>query len=120
MGEKRCGACGETKALADFHRRSASKDGRAATCISCAAAYGKTYRESNAEQLAVSKKDWAHDNGRKVRVSRTGDRHLDHIIPLAKGGSDTVGNLCVACPRCNQTKNARMPEDYAGQSEMAL
>ncbi len=47
-------------------------------------------------------------------------RHLDHIVPITKGGADSVGNLCVACPPCNLRKNAKMPEDFAGQSEMML
>lgn len=47
-------------------------------------------------------------------------RHIDHIIPLAKGGADSVANLCVACPACNLTKNAKMPLEFAGQSEFSL
>jgi 5-methylcytosine-specific restriction endonuclease McrA len=27
--------------------------------------------------------------------------HLDHLIPLSKGGSHTPENVAVACPRCN-------------------
>lgn len=45
-------------------------------------------------------------------------RHLDHIIPLAKGGADSVDNLCVSCQRCNCAKGAKMPEEFTGQSEM--
>lgn len=47
-------------------------------------------------------------------------RHIDHIIPLAKGGADSVANLCVACPTCNLTKSAKMPVEFAGQSELSL
>jgi len=33
--------------------------------------------------------------------------NLDHIHPRAKGGSDQVANLTLACIRCNQTKGAQ-------------
>lgn len=34
--------------------------------------------------------------------------HLDHIVPLAAGGSHTYGNLQVAHPSCNLSKGARL------------
>jgi hypothetical protein len=30
--------------------------------------------------------------------------HIDHIVPLAKGGSNDEGNLTLACARCNVKK----------------
>jgi 5-methylcytosine-specific restriction endonuclease McrA len=47
-------------------------------------------------------------------------RHVDHIIPLAKGGADAVENLCIACAHCNRSKCALMPEEFAGQAELKL
>jgi len=40
------------------------------------------------------------------------ERHRDHYIPLARGGSDSVENLRVACAECNQKKCALMPDEF--------
>lgn len=33
--------------------------------------------------------------------------HLDHIVPLARGGDDAEENLWLACPLCNLHKGMR-------------
>lgn len=40
--------------------------------------------------------------------------HVDHVVPLSKGGSNWPSNLVVACPTCNSSKHAKHPMDYAG------
>lgn len=42
---------------------------------------------------------------------------LDHILPLAVGGSSRLENLCLACYRCNACKGSRTegPDPAAGQ-----
>lgn len=43
------------------------------------------------------------------------DIHIDHIIPVSKGGKTVPGNLQVLCARCNLSKGARiMPEPSRG------
>jgi 5-methylcytosine-specific restriction endonuclease McrA len=41
------------------------------------------------------------------------DWHLDHRIPLAKGGSNNPDNLCISCPECNRSKGAKMPHEWS-------
>jgi 5-methylcytosine-specific restriction endonuclease McrA len=38
-----------------------------------------------------------------------GDYHIDHIIPVAKGGSNTDENVQLLHSRCNMIKNDRWP-----------
>lgn len=35
--------------------------------------------------------------------------HLDHVMPLARGGDNTVENAQLLCPTCNRRKNAKDP-----------
>lgn len=44
-----------------------------------------------------------------------GAYHVDHRIPLAKGGSNGPDNLCIACPKCNLSKGAKMPWEFNGR-----
>lgn len=36
---------------------------------------------------------------------------LDHLVPLARGGRSTRGNLVVACRHCNQQKKYLTPAE---------
>lgn len=38
--------------------------------------------------------------------------HVDHVIPLSRGGSDGPENLVIACVRCNQAKNNKLPHEW--------
>lgn len=39
--------------------------------------------------------------------------HVDHIMPLALGGSNWPSNLQCLCPTCNLSKRAKDPIDFA-------
>lgn len=43
-----------------------------------------------------------------------GGYHVDHVIPLSKGGSNGRENIVVACPPCNLSKKDKMPAEFAG------
>jgi 5-methylcytosine-specific restriction endonuclease McrA len=46
---------------------------------------------------------------------KTADKyHADHVIPLAKGGSNGPENIVIACPTCNLKKHDKHPMDFAG------
>lgn len=38
--------------------------------------------------------------------------HVDHMIPLSRGGSDSWDNLALACAECNQSKHTRTAEEF--------
>lgn len=35
--------------------------------------------------------------------------HIDHYVPLSRGGEHRIENLVPACAPCNQSKNAKLP-----------
>ncbi len=39
--------------------------------------------------------------------------HIDHVIPLTRGGSNWPMNLALACVRCNTSKGNRLNWKFA-------
>lgn len=39
--------------------------------------------------------------------------HVDHIIPISKGGSNCPANIACSCPFCNLSKGAKMPWEFS-------
>lgn len=37
--------------------------------------------------------------------------HVEHVIPLARGGKDSWSNLNIAHPACNLAKGIKLPEE---------
>lgn len=78
-------------------------------------------RKKAAEIVAVTAADFTRIRERqkgkcywcRKRINGLGE--MDHVIPLAKGGDHSPGNLVLACVKCNRSKNARMPSDWAGR-----
>lgn len=47
------------------------------------------------------------------RAKLSAGYHVDHIVPLARGGSDFIRNIQLCCPSCNHSKAARDPIEWA-------
>lgn len=39
--------------------------------------------------------------------------HMDHFVPLSKGGNDIESNMLPACAPCNLSKGALLPWQWA-------
>lgn len=38
--------------------------------------------------------------------------HIDHVMPIALGGSNYISNIQILCPTCNCSKGAKDPTDF--------
>jgi hypothetical protein len=75
--------------------------------------------EVMAKKARTPPADWKKERTRKFQIlvaadftcaycgSRPGSDHLhvDHLVPITKGGSDNTENLCCACETCNRRKS---------------
>lgn len=46
--------------------------------------------------------------------------HVDHVIPLVRGGWNDPSNLVIACPHCNDSKGAKLPHEWEGSGGRLL
>lgn len=77
-----------------------------------AGSYGE-YRWSDFVRIA------AKFGGRCAYCEEPSDRlDPDHVVPLSKGGPNTVSNLLPACPSCNSDKQALSLDAWAASREM--
>lgn len=110
----------------------------------------KAWRAANPGKSAILQKAWKDKNPEKVRALKRArkvakramikrdlmklqrgrcaycreklgvDTHVDHVMPLKRGGPDKRSNLQLTCAPCNLTKNARHPITFAQSLGMLL
>lgn len=49
--------------------------------------------------------------GRNIDITKD-DYHLDHIMPVSKGGSSSLDNLGITCPQANMSKSDMTIDEY--------
>lgn len=133
-GEKRCTKCNNVKPVTCFSPASngTTKDGRLGWCAECNAKNRRDYHAKNpikyrtdaairrANKLKVTveqvsyRKVYERDNGQCYLCHRfitLKEMHLEHKIPLSRGGEHSYANCGVSCRKCNLRKGAKLPHE---------
>ena len=63
-------------------------------------------RERISDEIKVAV--WRRDGGQCVRCQSRENLEYDHIIPVSKGGANTVRNIELLCQSCNRTKSNKI------------
>jgi 5-methylcytosine-specific restriction endonuclease McrA len=51
---------------------------------------------------------WRRDQGKCVSCGSRENLEYDHIIPISRGGNNTVRNIELLCEKCNRTKHDKI------------
>jgi hypothetical protein len=51
---------------------------------------------------------WRRDQGKCVSCGSRENMEYDHIIPVSRGGNNTVRNIELLCEKCNRTKHDKI------------
>lgn len=77
----------------------------------------RAWEKLNPGSVGIASKDWR----KLVRRYRhrcaycggyEGGIHMDHVIPLARGGRHAIGNVLPACQGCNLSKGAKLVAEW--------
>lgn len=70
---------------------------------------GATAEDLNYERPRIPEKVrievWRRDGGKCARCGSREKLEYDHIVPISKGGSNTVRNIELLCEKCNRSKS---------------
>jgi 5-methylcytosine-specific restriction endonuclease McrA len=69
--------------------------------------------------VGISEKLFTLQRGRcatcEVKLEKTG-HHIDHVVPLSRGGKNSDDNVQLLCPTCNMKKGATDPIVWANRN----
>lgn len=121
---KKCSSCQISKSRDNFDKDASRWDGLQYKCRDCQSQLSKNWQLQNPKKIAeASARRRALIKQADIRLVTDKEiirllsfpcaycgaksQHIDHIIPIAKGGRHAIGNLTGACSACNFSKGAK-------------
>lgn len=113
------------KYLANQERRleRARKYSRESAEVNAARRARRRARERGAESRVVGGRDIARIKARQhgrcyYCAGTTVEMHVDHVVPLSRGGRNAIGNLVLACASCNLSKSDKLLIEWKSERLM--
>ena len=106
---KRCEECGVVKPLWDYHKNASEPDGHSRRCKECPG-----WRQALTADMIREVTEASEGTCPYCGEAFTGG-HIDHIMPVSKGGTNDRENLVYCCAPCNLSKHAKTPEEWQGR-----
>ncbi|WP_405536890.1 HNH endonuclease [Streptomyces antimycoticus] len=75
------------------------------------------WEQTNPGSVGVTPKDWlklVRRYGHRCAYcgGNTGGIHMDHVIPMSRGGRHAIGNVLPACQTCNLSKGPKLVAEW--------
>jgi 5-methylcytosine-specific restriction endonuclease McrA len=67
---------------------------------------GERHKRSISQDVKIAVS--ARDGGRCRQCGSTEKLHFDHVIPVSRGGANTIANIQLLCGPCNRSKAAKL------------
>lgn len=125
--KKICRVCKVNKSSLSFYKTNYTKSGLYTECKECRFGIESAYRKNNMDRVRVwsrnriykekgavgtfSYNDWLFLLKKYESCLSCGTKErleADHVVPLSKGGDNSLGNLQVLCRSCNSSKGIKV------------
>lgn len=94
----------ESKVIIEYVANEASRPREKAKRKSLRSVRGRVFEKSNGKCAYCDS-----------QLIESGNWHVDHVVPISRGGADEIENMVAACHRCNTKKSDKPASEFRSQ-----